>query len=165
MTAKKRTAMTPGLVIAVPLGDDDWGYGRLLRNGLGEFVDLRTTGGEHPDPTEIAAAPSLFIVGLMMDVLKRSDWEPLGVVPLSESEQQAVHRFFKQDPLSKKLSVYWTDPAEPAGSYHEEPATWDEVQGLERLSGWSAVHVESRLRDHFAGTPNKFVESLAPSKV
>ncbi|WLW52620.1 hypothetical protein [Streptomyces sp. YU58] len=39
-------------------------------------------------------------------------------------------------------------------------ASPDECISLERSAVWSAEHVEARLRDHFAGRPNAFVESM-----
>ena len=33
---------------------------------------------------------------------------------------------------------------------------------LFRLAVWEPAHVEDRLRDHYAGAPNKWVESLRP---
>jgi hypothetical protein len=40
-------------------------------------------------------------------------------------------------------------------------ATRAECVGLERCAVWAPEHVEDRLRDHFRGRPNKWVESLA----
>jgi hypothetical protein len=68
-------------------------------------------------------------------------------------------RFFKQDPISGELSIYWEEWRD--GSWHEEPATLDECAELERAAVWDPVHVEGRLRDHFAGTPNTWAASLA----
>jgi hypothetical protein len=40
------------------------------------------------------------------------------------------------------------------------PAARAECEGLERFAVWDPTQVEDRLRDHFAGRPNKWVESM-----
>lgn len=42
----------------------------------------------------------------------------------------------------------------------EEPASRQELEGLEVAAVWDPEHVEDRLRDHFSGRPNKWVESI-----
>lgn len=46
------------------------------------------------------------------------------------------------------------------GESVENPATPEECAVLERAAVWDPGHVEDRLRDHFAGQSNKWVESL-----
>jgi len=43
---------------------------------------------------------------------------------------------------------------------HIRQASRAECEGLERCAVWEPEHVEDRLRDHFAGKPNVWVESL-----
>jgi len=38
--------------------------------------------------------------------------------------------------------------------------TRKESQGLEAAAVWEPEHIEDRLRDHFDGKPNKWLESL-----
>jgi hypothetical protein len=149
--------LPPGLVVAVPLGDGFFGYGRTLRSPYAEFFDLRTTDADRPSSLEIAAGPVLFRTIVMQDVFRRSEWQRLEVVPLTEPETHRIHRFFKQDPLNDELSIYWEDPVTVPPTEHEIPATFEQIRGMERAAVWSAVHIEARLRDHFAGVPNKFL--------
>jgi len=87
-------------------------------------------------------------------------WPVIGAVPLSDDERRRPERFFKQDPLNSNLTIYWEDPE--SGEPHEIPALLEEAENLECAAVWDPEHVEDRLRDHFAGRPNKWVESLRP---
>ncbi|HEY0158466.1 MAG TPA: hypothetical protein VGF28_14380 [Thermoanaerobaculia bacterium] len=78
-------------------------------------------------------------------------WKVLGHVPLDEPLQREP-AFFKQDPLSGELTLY--------RSGTEYPASAEECQELERAAVWDPEHVEDRLRDHFDGRSNRWVESL-----
>ena len=90
-----------------------------------------------------------------------SAWRSIGKLPLRESESPNS-RFAKQDALTGALSIYWEDTA--AGTWHEEAATLEECAGLETAAVWSANHIEDRLRDHFAGQPNKWVASMRSTR-
>jgi hypothetical protein len=89
---------------------------------------------------------------------RRGGWELLDVVPLTDGERAVVDRRAKQDPISKALSIYQEDPV--AGTFGETPATAQECAGLEVAAVWDPEHVEDRLRDHFDGRPNIWVESI-----
>ncbi len=66
--------------------------------------------------------------------------------------------FCKQDIVSGKLYIYQEVPE--LAPLYERPATTGECIGLEAAAVWEAEHVEDRLRDHFAGQLNKWVEQL-----
>ncbi len=61
--------------------------------------------------------------------------------------------FFKQDLLSG--CVYVTKTGE-----EEIPATAAQADKLEPAAVWGLQHVTDRLRDHFAGRPNVWLESM-----
>jgi hypothetical protein len=82
-------------------------------------------------------------------------WPKVGTAPIPEALRGRVARFM-QDAITKRLSI------SQDGGVTSRPATLDECRKLERLAVWSAEHVEDRLRDHYAGVPNKWVESLRP---
>jgi hypothetical protein len=84
-------------------------------------------------------------------------WEVVGRVPLSEDLKE-IPRFFKQDMMNGAISIYQEIPE--LAPYYEIPATLAEIEGLECAAVWDPEHVEDRLRDHFAGRPNIWVESL-----
>jgi len=65
--------------------------------------------------------------------------------------------FYKQDAITGRLALYHSTFA---STNWERPASREECAGLEAAAVWEPEHVEDRLRDHFAGRPNKWVESL-----
>lgn len=62
--------------------------------------------------------------------------------------------FFKTDPISGEITKTLM------GGMDEVSATPEECVVLERAAVWDPEHVIDRLDDHFAGRPNKWVESL-----
>jgi len=151
-----------GRVVRIPLGDGFVGWGRQLRSGSVrvEFYDRfdAEADAEQVDPHEVVGSEVAFTVSVMDRAFRRtSSWTLLDVVPLSQQEQAEVYRSFKQDPLGA-LSIYWE---KPDGSWGEDKATRAQCAGLERSAVWDPEHVEDRLRDHRAGRPNKWAESLA----
>lgn len=88
----------------------------------------------------------------MRKALTSGRWPRIGRVAVPE-ELSTPPWFFKQDPISRVLSL-----TKDGGA--EIPATLQSISGLECAAVWSANHVEDRLRDHFDGRPNQWVESL-----
>ena len=138
-----------GDVIAIPLGDGMFGYGRVLASPLLGFYHLRSP--QILDVAAVMAVPILFRVWGN----GASDWTVIGNSPLEEALRIAP-LFFKKDSISKKLSIY------PGGHAKERPGTPEECEKLERAAVWSAPHIVDRLNDHFAGRKNKWYESLRP---
>jgi hypothetical protein len=113
---------------------------------------------EQLDLEAISGAPVVFSIWVMNSAVTSGRWPKIGKEPLIDRERETPMRFFKEDALTGELSVYWSDPR--SGEDHETPATRSECEGMERAAVWSAEYVEDRLRDHFDGRPNKWVESL-----
>ena len=78
-------------------------------------------------------------------------WRKTGKRQVSSELSEPVDRF-KQDPITGKLSIY--------RDQGEVPAELGDCLHLERAAVWDPAHVESRLEDHLAGRPNRWVESL-----
>jgi len=84
--------------------------------------------------------------------VKRGRWAVVGHIALDEALMNPPP-FFMQDALRKdSFSLYQKGQI--------RPATKSECVGLERAAVWDPTHVEDRLRDHYAGRKNKWVESL-----
>lgn len=145
-------------MVEIPLGEGRRGFARDLGLEV-EFYDRQAVQGEAVDVAGLEGTPVAFRVWVMDSAFKpSSSWRSIGKLPLRE-DGSAASRFAKQDPLTGALSIYWEDPQR--GQRHEAPATLDECAGLESAAVWSANHIEDRLRDYFAGKPNKWVASLA----
>lgn len=155
MTDRKRET---GSVLRVPLGRGRYGFGRLLKGPMVEFFDVLQLGSAAaPTFNEIVGAPVLFRVSVMNAAVNR--WKEMGVLPLTPEEQAAVHRFGKQDSISGKLTIFWTNFT---GEFGEVPATLEQCLELETAAVWTASHIQERLHEHFEGRSSSMVQSLAP---
>jgi hypothetical protein len=127
-------------------------YARVLKSPLMAFYEIQS---KHSLSAEqVLNYPIAFKVWVLSSAIKSGRWHIIGFVPL-EPELEVMPWFFKQAIGSNALSLYRSD------SYGEEyPASKEDCVGLERAAIWSAEHIESRLEDHFAGRPNKWVEML-----
>ena len=110
-----------------PLGDGTVGWGRQLRSVRVEFYDRfdDETDADARRSQEVTRDRVAFTVAVMDRAFRRTgDWALLDVVPLSEKEEAAVYRSFKQDP-DGALSIYFE---KPDGSYGEANATRAECE-------------------------------------
>jgi hypothetical protein len=160
MARRGAKSAPPGSVVLIDLGQGFGAVGRTLKPPLFEFFDLFLAIDNDIDLTEVARARVLFRIDVMNAAVQSGRWKVVGALPLSEQERNRREVFFKQSPMTGALSLYSEDPV--SGTVCERPATLDECTSLERAAVWSAEHVEDRLRDHFAGRPNKWVQSMRP---
>lgn len=160
MPSRKR--LRPGAVVSIDLGDGEGvAFGRVLRPPLIEFFDDRAADAADVDISVIAEGPVAFRVWVMDRAVRSARWPVIGDVPLSPDEESAVHWFFRQDVISHHLFRYRSEPDDPAGCV-EVPASFEECIELECAAVWSPEHIEDRLRDHFAGRPNRCAADLRP---
>jgi hypothetical protein len=154
----RRIKLVAGSVVAIDLGAREMSFARALTPPLFEFFDRRADADESPDLEAIVSSPALFRINVMSYAVKSGRWPVLGVVPLSQDELSHKEVFFKQDAISGELSLYWEDHT--TKQTFSKQASPEECAKLERASVWDPDHAEDRLRDHYAGRPNKWVESL-----
>ena len=153
MNKKKRVRRRVGDVVSIDLGRGRHGFAVVLEDPLFGYFDYSA---DKPDPplAEIVARPIAFKVWTMGHDVVRGLWPVIGKtdIPAVTAEHPW---FFKEDPLTGKLSKT-RDGAE------ELPVTEEEASSMERAAVWEPIHIVERLRDHFAGVPNKWAESLKP---
>jgi len=149
----RRSASDPGNLFEVALPDGGLAYGMVIDFPLVAFFDRRFT--ERPLIANILSCPTAFRIWIMRSCLKRTGWPVIGFAAVPEPLSEPP-TFYKFDTVSHRFSTY--------RAQIEIPATREECLGLEGAAVWSAVHVESRLDDHFAGRPNKWVEQLNPAR-
>ena len=156
---KSRENRAPGRVVRIDLGENRYAYGRQLLGPSVEFYDRLGTAGENVNLLDVVASPVAFTIWVMKYAFRRGgSWQLLDVVLLTDEERSRIDRRAKQDVLSKALTIYWSD--HQTGAYGEIPASAEECEGLEVAAVWDPQHVEDRLRDHFDGRPNRWVESI-----
>lgn len=140
----------PGNFFAVPLSEDDFGFGRVIRFPIVAIYDAR-----HPavlSPEELSGMPVLWKLLVYRYTLSAARWPVIGHRELEPDLAEQV-LFFKQDFFTQKTEIYHEDGT-------ETPASIEECLGLERAAVWDAEPVEQRIRDHFAGIPNQSVIAL-----
>lgn len=151
----KRRRRKEGQIVKVPLGEDAFSLAIVLREPLVSFFDKAFANDVRT--YSIANLPVAFTIMVMNDAITSGRWEVVGQTDIPE-RLKVVPKFCKQDQLSGQLSIYHEVP--DLAPHYERPARPGECDGLEAAAVWEAEHVEDRLRDHFAGTPNQWVEQL-----
>ena len=149
--AKIRGRGKVGDILRIDLGNNTFGYGRILHEPLMAFYATSLLGRLEIDAHEIVSQPVLFKVWVMNYAAKSDKWEIIGNLPIDQS-LAIPPKFFKQDIISKKFYIYGDD--------QDIPATKEECVGLERAAAWEPEHVENRLRNYFAGIPDPMTERL-----
>jgi hypothetical protein len=148
----------PGQIVRIDLGDGTHSFAHVLAEPLIAFYD-KAYQGEEPAPEVIAALPVAFTLMVMNHAITKCRWPVVGKVT-PRSSINLTPPFCKQDVITGVFSIYQELPE--LAPFYERPAEIGECLGLETAAVWEPQHVEDRLRDHFAGRPNLWVESLKP---
>jgi hypothetical protein len=150
---KKKIEAFIGDIIEISLGEENFGYARILKNPLIAFyaIDSKKQLGNE----EILKSKVLFRIWVMNSAVQSGRWKIVGHAPL-EQEFMKSPSFFKQDALTKEFSIY-QDGIERA-------AMVEECYMLERAAVWSAEHAESRLKDQLVGRKNNWLDGLSLKK-
>ena len=156
--ASKRIRRRPGDIVKISLGDGRHSYAQVADEPLIVFFDGAFA--EEPSPDRVMDLPVLFRIWVHNDAVKKGLWPVIGNQPVAP-ENAAEPYFYKQDPITGKLSLYHSSFADTGW---ERPASATDCDGLECAAVWDPEHVEDRLRDHYASQPNRWVESLRIDK-
>ncbi len=141
---------TIGSVFKVNLGDGYHSYGQVLNIEVEAFFNIRTK--EELKLEEIINKEILFIISVHKHAFNDGRWKIIGKGQVKENLKKSPP-FFLQHPLDKNKMQIYED-----GAFR--PALKKEIKCLERLAVWDANHVEDRLRDHFAGKENIWLNQL-----
>jgi len=139
-----------GSVVRIQLNEREFAFAQVLKEPLCAFFHYKS---ENPAPSieTIIASPIAFCIWVRNKPITSGEWPVLGVAAVSPSIDQHP-AFFKKDVVSGKLFITHD------GAGDEEPVTADRIAGLECAAVWESAQVVERLRDHFAGRPNYWVE-------
>jgi hypothetical protein len=150
-----------GNLLRIPLEKNRHAYAQVSIEPLIVFFDAIFT--EEAPLTDIPSLPVAFRICVMKYAVTSGLWPVIGHQPL-KPENSVEPYFRKQDQITGRLSLHHSSFA---SSNFERRATLAECEGLECAAVWDPAHVIDRLEDHFAGRPNKWVESLKidPSRV
>lgn len=152
---RKRVRRKPGQIFEVRLGNDAYCYGLVLREPLMAFYDRLFPTQRSPE--DVKDLPIAFTIMVMNSAITSGHWPVVGNAPIPES-MLAPPKFCNRDSVSGEIMIYHEVPE--LAPHYERPAAPGECNGLETAAVWEPEHVEDRLRDHFAGRPNVWVEQL-----
>lgn len=144
---KKSIRYKVGDVIALPLRDGSFGYGRVLKQPEIAFYDLHSLQKLSLD--EVVTHSILFKLFVQDEAIKDGSWEIIGSAPLS-NELLRPHPYFVWGPLQERPFITY-DGSEKI------LATPEECKGLERVIIWDAKTVGHRLYDTLIGGGDKWV--------
>jgi len=147
----KRQQRTIGAFVKIPLDKKHHTYARILADAGLAFYDI-VAEEDITDMKKIASKPILFIVAVYRDAITKGRWQKVGKMPLEPELRRCPPQFIHDSIDPTKFSIYEDGKI--------RPATREECEGLERAAVWEPEHVESRIRDHYAGVPNIWVEHL-----
>jgi hypothetical protein len=153
MTTKKPRE---GSLLRIDLGDGTAVFVRVLANSQVAIYSYRHPDGERLMLPVVYGSPRLWTLTVMKSALTTGRWPVVDHRPLESDLTQPVE-YFMRDRKSGEFSIYRSNDG------HMRPSTYAECQGLEAAAVWEPEHVESRLRDHFAGRPNTWEEQLKAS--
>lgn len=147
-TNPKRQRIKEGDVVAIPLSDGRFAFGREFEHGLGIYDFISNTKDDFP----IGINRFLFITGVYRDVLSSGIW------PKVTTDQ----RIEKNSP--KKLTGFTIDLI--SGSYEQydyesgksKRASLEECVGLERVSAWDSDHIVKRIEDTIKKEKSSFLD-------
>ncbi|MBN2423417.1 MAG: immunity 26/phosphotriesterase HocA family protein [Calditrichaceae bacterium] len=150
MRKQKRTI---GSIVKIDLGNDEHSYARVLDKACYAFYDIKAR-EEIKNLNEIISKPILFIVSAYDDIITRGRWVKIGVVPLEDKLKQLPMQFIKDAINPDEFSIYNPNTGEIF------PAKKEECISLECAAVWEAEHVEERLKDHFQGKQNRWLDDM-----
>lgn len=132
-------------------------YGLVLREPLIALFEREFENGDVPNVARIMEAPIAFQLMAMNHAITSGRWEVVGRVAVP-SRLRSTPAFCKKDPVSGRISIY--QEIDDLAPHYEREASIAECRGLETAAVWEPEQVEDRLRDHFSGRPNIWVEQL-----
>ena len=143
-----------GDLLKINLGDGRHSYAQVAAEPLIIFFD--DASADDLALESVTSLPVLFRLWVANHAVMRGRWPVVSRGVLSP-ECRAEPFFYKQNAVTGQLALYHSTFAETSW---ERAASLAECDGLEAAAVWEPEQVEGRIRDHFAGQLNKWVESL-----
>ena len=151
--AKQR--ITEGAILEINIENKYYVYAQILKKGLGyAFFDYKTK--EKLTNFQILNnSKVLFILTVYDYVITQCKWLKVGKLPIREDLLVQPMKFIQDEFNYKKLELYNPNTGEIT------PTTKDKIIGLERAAVWADNHVEDRIRDHYLGVSNVWLEQMS----
>lgn len=150
----KKQQITEGAVLEINIENQYYVYSQILSKGLGyAFFDFKTK-EKLKDLNILQNSQVLFIVMVYSDIITKGVWLKVGKLPIRNDLLVLPMKYIQDNLNPDKFELYNPNTGEI------NKATREECEGLECAAVWEANHVEDRIRDHYLGVPNIWLESL-----
>jgi len=148
----KRQRRTIGSILEIDLGNGYFNYAQIINDDI-LFFDVYVK-EKLDDITSLDSKSPLFFLGVYDDIVTKGRWKIVGKLPIKDAYKNVPLKFI-QDAIDKsRIDIYNPNTGEI------KKGTKKQAEGLECAAVWEAEHVESRLRDHYAGRENIWVNQL-----
>lgn len=149
---KVGTRLKPGAVVAIEFEANQVSFAMVLEDPLVVFFDCAKAKNAKIEMADIVDRPAAFKVWVMKYAVTGKLWPVVGQVAVPE-HLRPLPWFYKKDAINGK--IYRTQMG-----VKDFESSLSDIEGLECAAVWDPEHVVDRLKDHFAGRPNKWVEIL-----
>ncbi|MFN4288643.1 MAG: hypothetical protein ACK4E3_09140 [Brevundimonas sp.] len=145
-----KSSRTENDIIEIELIDGRFAYAQRLTDPLVGFYP--GCYGQRQTVETFEGQTFRFCVWVHSDAFASARWNVVGTIEPPPNMQNPW--FFKQDALSKKLTLYQHQTGKV------RTLQVDELFGYEAAAVWDPEHIEQRLIDECEGRSNVFVESM-----
>lgn len=150
--AKQR--ITEGSILEIHIESEFYVYAQILTKGLGyAFFDFKSK-EKLIDFTILLESNVLFIIMVYNDIVSKGTWVKVGKLPIRKDLLDQPMKFIQDIHKPDSFELYNPNTGEIT------KATREQCEELECAAVWEANHVEDRIRDHYLGVPNIWVEQL-----
>ena len=146
----KRQKRTAGAVVKIPFDGKWFTYGQILDDAEVIIFDARTDCELSMD--EITNQPIICRVAVSYHAITKGRWLKVGKYPISEELKKPIPKYIQDILQPDRFEIYCDGII--------RPSTREECIGLERAAVWEPEHVEERIRDHYSGKQNRWVDIL-----
>jgi hypothetical protein len=146
----KRQKRTVGAVVKIPFDGKWFTYGQILNDAEVVIFDARTDFELSTD--EITNRPIICRVAVSYHAITKGRWLKVGKCPIGEELKKPIPKYIQDILQPDRFEIYFDGII--------RPSTREECIGLERAAVWEPEHVEERIRDHYSGKQNRWVDIL-----
>lgn len=146
--------ITEGAILELCIDNQYYVYAQILGKAGYAFFDFASN-KRMQEFKILQTREVLFILSVYNDVVTRGKWRKVGKLPIREDLQTQPLQYIQDIHYPDRFELYDPNTGEIT------KATREQCEGLECAAVWEASHVEDRIRDHYLGVPNIWVEQLA----
>lgn len=143
----KKQRITLGDIVAIPLPDGRFAFGREFESGLGVYDHIGLSISDVPK----GLRRFLFIVGVARTDLSSGQWPKIGKDTDLPKDAIGWNLGYIKDAMNGAFSIYDHE------SGQSRAASEAECRGLEQIASWGAGHVVDRIVAFLQGEPSDWL--------